>query len=169
MIINCCECNKKVYRRPSSLLKNKRNFCSRDCWRKADHTGIYTQERNKKISEKLKGGKLSEKAKINIALGQRNRNPATRNISGIVGSNLGKTNEKSHHWVGDKVKYNALHDWVRRVLGKPDTCKKCCKSNLSGKKIHWANISHKYKRDIKDWIRLCVSCHKLYDKGKLIL
>ncbi len=34
------------------------------------------------------------------------------------------------------------------------------------KMIHWANISHKYKRDLDDWIEMCVPCHKAYDKGR---
>lgn len=32
--------------------------------------------------------------------------------------------------------------------------------------MHWANISGKYLRDITDWVRLCVSCHKYFDKQK---
>lgn len=31
-------------------------------------------------------------------------------------------------------------------------------------RIEWANKSHKYKRDVKDWISLCKPCHGKYDK-----
>ena len=31
------------------------------------------------------------------------------------------------------------------------------------KKYDWSNISHKYKRDLKDWQRLCASCHTRFD------
>ena len=53
-----------------------------------------------------------------------------------------------HHfaWKGEKVGYSALHDWVRKYLGKPDTCEHCSKSSLKGRQIHWANKSQKYKR-----------------------
>jgi len=65
----------------------------------------------------------------------------------------------------DKVSYKGLHDWIGKHLGKPDTCEHCGKNGLSGKKIHWANKSHEYKRDLTDWVRLCVSCHKAYDNA----
>jgi hypothetical protein len=32
-----------------------------------------------------------------------------------------------------------------------------------GHKIHWSNKSGKYLRDISDWRRLCVKCHKFFD------
>ena len=62
-------------------------------------------------------------------------------------------------WKGDKVGYFALHDWVIRKLGQPDTCRQCGRSGLAGHKIQWSNISGKYKRDLTDWIRLCTKCH----------
>lgn len=60
-------------------------------------------------------------------------------------------------------KYISLHDWVRRHLGAPCICEHCGKSGLKERKIHWANKSGEYKRDLKDWIRLCVDCHFKYD------
>ncbi len=73
------------------------------------------------------------------------------------------SNEKHYKWLGDKVNYRDLHAWVSRKLGKPDTCEHCSISGLSGKHIHWANISGEYKRELNDWIRLCARCHKIYD------
>ena len=66
-------------------------------------------------------------------------------------------------WKGDGVGYIPLHLWVGRELGKSGTCEHCDKSGLSGAKIHWANKDHKYRRNLKDWLRLCSSCHKIYD------
>jgi hypothetical protein len=74
---------------------------------------------------------------------------------------LGENNPK---WKGDKVGYVPLHAWLYRNLGKPNTCEYCKKTNLIGRNIHWANISGKYKRELSDWIRLCVSCHAIYDE-----
>lgn len=72
------------------------------------------------------------------------------------------------NWKGDNVGYTALHDWVRKVLGKPTTCEHCGKTGLTGMKIHWANKSGQYLRRKFDWIRLCVSCHRKHDfKNKL--
>ena len=74
--------------------------------------------------------------------------------------------EKHPNWKGDKVSYLGMHTWINNKLGKPDECQFCGKNKLFGKKIHWANISGKYKRNYKDWIRLCVSCHKKFDTGR---
>lgn len=60
--------------------------------------------------------------------------------------------------------YTYIHQWVRSKLGKPDTCSRCLKNGLHGHKIHWSNISGKYKKEISDWRRLCVPCHKLVDR-----
>lgn len=71
---------------------------------------------------------------------------------------------KNHgRWKGNNVGYDALHNWVKRKLGKPDTCEHCEKSGLSGRQIHWANIDHSYKRNLEDWLRLCILCHRKYD------
>jgi hypothetical protein len=71
--------------------------------------------------------------------------------------------EKHYLWKGSNAGYWALHGWIYRQLGQPTKCEHCGKDGLTGKKIHWANKDHKYKRNIKDWIRLCPSCHKKYD------
>ena len=78
----------------------------------------------------------------------------------------GHRGEKSYNWKGDDVPYRTLHQWVSNTLGKPKKCQYCGKNNLTGHKIHWANISGKYERDKKDWIRLCVKCHSKYDGQK---
>lgn len=73
---------------------------------------------------------------------------------------------KHHQWKGKGVTYTALHKWIARRLGSPDTCEHCNISGLSSHQIHWANKSGKYKRDLDDWVRLCVKCHYLFDQGK---
>lgn len=73
---------------------------------------------------------------------------------------FGKDNNK---WKGDDVGNIALHHWVKRNLGFPNKCEFCGFESESHHKIHWANKSHTYKRDITDWLRLCVPCHKKYD------
>jgi len=86
--------------------------------------------------------------------------------NGKVGYWRGKnrpTEQDSCHWVGDRVGYGGIHDWVKKWKGIPGTCEKCGRSGLSGKNIHWANIDHKYSRILDDYIRLCAKCHKRYD------
>jgi hypothetical protein len=72
--------------------------------------------------------------------------------------------EKSPAWKGDKVGYDALHEWVERWKGKPSKCDFC--GTTESKRFDWSNISGEYKRDLSDWQRLCVICHPRYDYEK---
>jgi hypothetical protein len=78
----------------------------------------------------------------------------------MLGKNKGCQNGL---WVGDKVCYSALHNWIRRNKPKVKLCENCNK-NLS---YDLANISGKYKRDINDFRWLCRKCHMLED-GRLL-
>ena len=124
----------------------------------------------KKLHEKNRGRSLTKEHKLKISRANKGGNKTSfkkghitwypgRDTSALQGKN-------NHNWKDDDVGYRSLHDWVRAKLGTPDTCEKCGKSGLKGCKIHWANKSGEYKRDIKDWLRLCVSCHKKYDYKK---
>lgn len=68
--------------------------------------------------------------------------------------------EKNAKWKGDSVGYVSLHTWIYRMVGRPVKCLFCGEKN---KKLHWANIDHEYRRNLEDFIELCVSCHKRYD------
>lgn len=75
-----------------------------------------------------------------------------------------RTGKENHLWKGDNVGYRAMHDWIRREKGTPDICEHCGMiGSLEKKRLVWANKSHKYLRDINDWMRLCYPCHRKYD------
>lgn len=64
-----------------------------------------------------------------------------------------------------KVKYNthqAEHQWIKRLKGSPRFCENC--KTTKAKDFDWANKNHKYRRILKDWIRLCRKCHFAYDR-----
>ena len=137
----------------------------------------FSEETKKKISTTLKnyyknggihpnlGKKFSEKTKKKLSQAKIGKKRAPFSQQHLINLRNAVKKGKEHYlWRGNKVKYVALHDWVRYYLGKPRRCEHCGKTNLKGHKIHWANRSHKYKRDLNDWIRLCVKCHKIYDK-----
>lgn len=68
--------------------------------------------------------------------------------------------QNSPFWKGDNAGYWAIHTWVRKTLGRATKCSSCGETN---KRIEWANISGKYKRDINDWKQLCCKCHAKFD------
>lgn len=74
-----------------------------------------------------------------------------------------KIDETKHpRWKGDEVGYFGVHDWITKHYGQPKKCEVCGLSDCD-RKYHWANLSQKYKRDITDWKRMCVPCHRKYD------
>lgn len=114
-------------------VKNTTKFCSRECWRKY-------------IKSHINKGAF-KKGNITWCTG---KHPEI--LSG----------KNSYNWKGDKVKYRALHDWVRKYKGKPEICEHCG-ATIKDRRLCWANIDHKYRRNLNDFISLCYSCHKKYD------
>lgn len=68
------------------------------------------------------------------------------------------------HWAfkGDKVGKGAIHDWVKKRLGRPSKCEHC--GTTEAKRFEWASINHSYSRNLKEWVRLCPPCHMKMDK-----
>ena len=107
------------------------------------------------------GMKTSEETKQKMSLAGKKRVEEGR-------GNFNPPRDNKHwRWKGDKVQYGALHTWVRRRLGKPNYCAYC--ESTTAKKYEWCNISKTYRRELSDWVRLCTSCHRLYDYGKITL
>lgn len=83
---------------------------------------------------------------------------------GLTKANKGSFVKSKRKWTGSLNEYKSLHHWVSKALGKPEICSSCGGRFLR-KKIHWANKSGEYKKDMNDWIRLCVACHYHFDKA----
>ena len=73
-----------------------------------------------------------------------------------------RTEDRNPHWKGDKVSYEALHDWITSRKPKPEFCV-CCGVKSP---IDLANISQEYHRDVNDFEWLCRKCHMTKD-GRL--
>lgn len=85
-------------------------------------------------------------------------------IPWIKGKKVPQFTGKNHYlWKGDQVGKGALHCWIKHILGTPMLCSECGTTKGSSSNFHWANISGKYKRDVKDFKRLCAKCHKAFD------
>jgi len=71
--------------------------------------------------------------------------------------------ENHPNWKGDNIGYGGVHDWIRKKYGTPSKCEEC--GTTESKRFEWANITGNYNRDIKNWKRLCVKCHRIRDLG----
>lgn len=113
-------------------------------WNKGKKTGGLTKEARLKVSALMKGRKMSEAQKKKL------RKPK-------LGGALRK-------WHGSVRDYKAIHAWVYRKAGKPCRCQFCGFVSMEARKLHWANKTGKYLRKLSDWLRLCVRCHRAYDR-----
>lgn len=77
----------------------------------------------------------------------------------------GMSGDKNYNWVGDKVKYKSLHRWIEIQLGlaKNHVCK-FCEGKSGSATMNWANLDHRYTRDLSKWVPLCKICHSIYDQ-----
>jgi len=71
------------------------------------------------------------------------------------------TGEDHPLWKGESAGYGSKHIWMTRHFGQPSKCEFC--KTTSARRFEWANISGKYLRQRADWVRLCKSCHQIYD------
>ena len=123
--------------------------------------GHHTEEWKKKMSKTMTGRKVSPETilklrKSHIGIKQ-SRETIEKRVSQLRGEN-------NSSWKGDDVGYVGLHVWIARHLGRPTKCEHCGQNGLTGRTIHWASKSHEYKRDVSDWLRLCIKCHGKYDR-----
>lgn len=72
---------------------------------------------------------------------------------------ISKMGSKNPAWVGNKVKYNPLHQWVRKYKTPRIKCEFCGLKKI----LELSNKSGKYLRELSDWQWLCKSCHSKYD------
>jgi hypothetical protein len=133
-------CSKKVW--------EIRRYCSRNCTNSA------------------KIGVVSKKK--GISTGKPAWNSGKRGLQVAWNKGIAYTqimSEKHYLWKGDDADLVAKHSWVVRRLDRPKRCDFC--GDGTRKMYHWSNISGKYLRDVSDYQRLCVPCHKKFDLDKL--
>ncbi len=95
------------------------------------------------------------RTKLSISLKGKNKgNTFAKGHKGVYG-------EKNIMWKGENAGYHALHKWISAARGNPKECELCFRTDK--KKYEWASKTHKYLRDVSDWMRVCTSCHRKYD------
>lgn len=136
--INCKNCSVSFKTWPCRIKANK-SFCSKKC------QGSYYSGDNY-MGKWVKGYKVDVPPEARKRQGEK-----MRFYSG----------ENCWNWKGDEAKYGAIHDWVTKNLGKPSShkCFHCKKKSA----YDWANVDHKYRRFLGDFMALCRSCHRTYD------
>jgi hypothetical protein len=136
---------------------------------------LNSQETRDKIGVASKGRKKSAETRKKVSDALKGRIPTNfKECLAKAHATPKASGEESVFWKGDEVGYSALHAWVRKVLGTPKECWEC--GTTTAGRYEWANVSGEYKREVGDWARLCVSCHrkesiakgerKTWNKGK---
>lgn len=97
--------------------------------------------------------KRTLKGRKNLSISHMGQVPWNKGLKGFLEA------EKHYSWKGNNGGYNTVHDWVKRRLQKPKLCQFCGKKRT----LQMASKSHGFKRDLDDWIFLCISCHHKYD------
>jgi hypothetical protein len=149
--------NQKNHRKAMNSLEVKRKLSFVGKLRK------FSEETRRKMSE-------SQKGHIGYMLGKHHTKESKLKISKnharfwLNKKNPFITGENNSAWKAEDASYRAKHYWIERKLGKPKFCEECGNKNLNHRQYNWANISKKYYRIITDWKRMCVSCHRLFDK-----
>lgn len=150
---NCLICNNEFFTVQSAIDIGKGKFCSKKCY------GL------SKKGKKTNHNKLFKKG----------HKPWNKGIKWKEMSN-----EKHHMWKGDKANYHTIHDWLKRNFGKASKCDnpKCFYPRMGKrnfilkepKRFEWAlKRGFKYSHKRKNYIMLCPSCHRQYDRNLLHL
>lgn len=178
-LLHCIECEKEFS--VAAYRKDEAHACSRKC----HLSWLAKKQENHSFINCLVCGKLVKQWPC------RKRFTCSRECSGKYGNrfkkgqssyNKGKkgfipwnkgikvesiTGEKNGFWKGNNVGYQGLHEWISKKLGTPMKCSYCKSTEKS--RYNWASINHSYTRNLNEWIRLCVKCHRQYDMGKIKL
>lgn len=121
----------------------------------------HSEETKRKISKTLTGKFIGEK---NSFFGRKHSEESKRKMSlANKGKNhpcFGKRGKESNNWLGENVGYDGLHAWIRRNLPPQKICQIC----FIKPPFDVACVTLIYNRDFKNWLRLCRSCHKKYDR-----
>jgi len=146
-------------------IKNWKKYCSRKCY----YTTVSAKTRGEKNAMWM-GGSVERSCRVCTKTFFVKQGILKRKNGGSFCSNkclgISRSGSNSPHWRGNNVGYNGIHHWIKKNYGKSNMCEnEYCPKISRG--YHWANISNKYLRDRKDWLQLCVSCHKVFDCKKL--
>lgn len=135
-----------------------------------------SEETKKKISQSRLGIKFSEKTKKKMSISSIGKKKSKIHCKNISIAKKGTIFTKEHKqkisianknkWITrwNNLTYRGKHYRISILYGKADKCENINCQNRNPKRYEWANISGNYLEDKKDWIKLCVTCHKRMDR-----
>ena len=138
----------------------------------------FTEEHKKNIGDARRGMKVSKEISLRMSRARKIEWATGVRKAGWFQSeewkqrmSQKKMGNRNYAWKGGVAWYYTLHKWKRKCSGNPSYCEHCgiageysiMKNGVKRWSIHWANKSHKYLRDLSDWLGLCVKCHFKYD------
>jgi len=127
-----------------NYLSNHRKYCSQKC-RNQDWSKILKDNHPRYWLGKHRSKETKEKIRKN--------------------GNFSKRGSLHPSWKGDNIKsYSALHVRVRKQRGEPRFCEICNTTNTR-KKYEWANLTGDFI-NVMDYKRMCILCHRAYDKKR---
>ena len=129
----------------------------------------YRERHREKI--RAKGRAYAERKRREAGMAARGTPEAAENYRR---ANLARdlTGPRHPNWKGDEVGYHALHRWVERRKVRTGICSECgAQPEPMGRRrvgTEFANVSGEYRRDLADYVELCVPCHRRQDGNGLI-
>ncbi len=160
MIVKCQYCGKEFKTKPSRIIDGRGKYCSKEC-------KLQSPDYRKKISETLKGNRLSEETKKKIAEANKGKHLSKETRKKMSEALKG---EKSYRWKGGLTPENKVirHSmeyrfWRREVFKRDDyTCQKC---GVRGGFIRAHHIesfdNNPDKRTLlENGVTLCKECHR---------
>ena len=87
-------------------------------------------------------------------------------IKARVACKRNQSGESNHMWKGKAAGYQAFHLRVSNAFGKAkDSGCAICGTTSPDISYDWANLTGRY-HDITDYLPMCRSCHRKYDKAR---
>lgn len=124
-----------------------------------------SEEFKQNLSDIWTGVPKPDATRAKMAAYSLNRTPA--HLAALAAAN--KKGTAHPNWTGDDATYRAVHKRLVKARGKADHCAHCHTDD--GRKFYWAYTGPghdegglHYSTNFDDYIPLCMSCHKIFDK-----
>jgi len=125
--------------------------------------GIY--KRKKVFIDKLIKRNKSLKNRLIVSKALKGHGFSKETIEKMKRNHADFNGSKNPNWRGDNVGIIGVHVWLKKYFKKKMICEFCGKIGKTPLSIDWAKLRNKpYTRDRNNFIELCRSCHKKYDR-----